>query len=119
MRIVLPLPPNRANARWHWRTEKRKRADYFLRCHCTDWKQPRKPHSHVRLTATLYVWSRMDMDNLMARMKWPLDWLVRNEFLTDDGPDVIEWVGLPTQVVDRKNQRIEIELEDIVESGAA
>ena len=112
MGIEPHITPNRANAGGHWRNGKRKRADYFLRCLCTDWKQPRKPHSHVRLTATLYVWSRMDMDNLMARMKWPLDWLVRNGWLTDDGPDVIEW-ELPRQVVDRKNQRIEIELEEL------
>ena len=32
--------------------------------------------------------------------------------MTDDGPDVVEW-ELPAQVIDRKNPRIELDLEPI------
>lgn len=120
MKIVLPLPPNRANARWHWRTENKKKSDYYWRALVHGiCRSPVKPYARARITATLYVWNKMDEDNLMARLKWPLDWLVLNRFITDDGPKVLKWTGLPEQVVDRKNQRIEIELEAIVESGAA
>ena len=34
MRFVMPLPPNRANARWHWRTEKRLKDEYYMRVIC-------------------------------------------------------------------------------------
>jgi len=63
------------------------------------------------LTATLYLHQRMDADNLMARMKWPLDWLVERGWITDDNPEVIEWTEPPIQVIDRKNPRVVIELE--------
>ena len=116
MKITLPLPPNRANARWHWRTEQRKRTDYELRCRVFSTMEPGQdepdmPWERARIKATLYVWSRNDLDNLMARMKWPVDWLVKAGYLVDDSPDHLEWVGLPEQHIDRRNQRIEIELE--------
>ena len=65
----------------------------------------------ARIKVTLFGWNRMDADNLMARLKWPLDWLVHANFIDDDGPDFLDWEGMPTQVVDRKNPRVEIELE--------
>ena len=119
MRIILPLPPNRGNARWHWRTEKRKKDDYFLRCRISRYKPfPAEPFTHATIKATLYTWSTMDTDNLMARMKWPVDWLVRSGYIVDDSPDVLVWT-LPEQAVDRKRQRIEIDLEAIYETPEA
>ena len=109
--IVLPLPLNRANTSLHWRAEKRKRDAYMLRCTVMAPERPPKPSSGVRLTATLYLHQRMDADNLMARMKWPLDWLVERGWITDDNPEVIEWTEPPIQVIDRKNPRVVIELE--------
>ena len=52
----------------------------------------------------------MDTDNLMARLKWPVDWIVKAGYLADDGPKVLEW-EMPQQVIDRRNMRVEIELE--------
>jgi Holliday junction resolvase RusA-like endonuclease len=113
--LTLPLPPNRANAREHWRVTHRKKKDYYLwaeralRNHdCQAW---RTKEGRVALTATLYLWNKMDRDNLMARLKWPLDVLVSYGLLVDDSE---EWLDLkmPTQVVDRKNPRIEIQLKE-------
>ncbi len=113
MRIVLPLPLNRANSRLHWRAEKRAKDDYFLRCRIARWKPtPAEPMTRATIKATLYTWSQMDTDNLMARLKWPVDWLVRNGYIVDDSPDVLVWT-LPRQAIDRKRQRIEIDLEAI------
>ena len=110
--LTLPLPPNRANSRWHWRTEKKKKDLYFARCLIRNMARPDEPLSKAIIRATLYTHQTMDMDNLMARMKWPVDWLVMRGYITDDMPSVLEW-RLPQQAVDRKDQRIEIELTDL------
>ena len=110
MKLTLPLPPNRANARWHWRKEKLLRDSYFMRCLAMQGLKWREPATHARISATLYVWSVMDMDNLMARLKWPVDWLVHRGYITDDDPAHLQWT-LPEQQIDRRNQRVEIELE--------
>ena len=113
MKLTLPLPPNRANARWHWRREKELRDSYFMRClvmHGLRWRDA--PLAYARISATLYVWNISDMDNLMARMKWPVDWLVHRGYITNDDPAHLEWT-LPMQQIDRKNPRVEIELEAI------
>ena len=125
MRITLPLPPNRANAREHWRVTHKKKKDYYakaelaLRGQCA-WVmnmatgEPRvraeRPCSkRMRLDATLYVGAKMDRGNLVARLKWLEDALVNYGLLVDDNE---EWLDLqmPTQVIDRKNPRVVIEL---------
>ena len=63
----------------------------------------------MRLAATFYLWNKMDRGNLTARLKWIEDVLVNYGLLVDDNE---KWLDLqmPTQVIDRKNQRVEIEL---------
>ena len=116
MKLTLPLPPNRANAREHWRVTHRKKMEYYSDADMALLRQRRvgppvvsEPPGRQRLTATLYLWATMDRDNLMARLKWPIDLLVRYGLLVDDNE---KWLDLqmPTQVIDRKNQRVEIEL---------
>ena len=112
MKFVLPLPLNRANARWgHWRVEKRHRDTYYLMCTALYPKLPKEQAGKARISATLYTWNKMDIDNLFGRLKWPCDWLERRGWIPGDDPDSIEWVGIPKQFIDRKNQRIEITLE--------
>ena len=74
---------------------------------------PRQPLPKARIRATLYVWSLMDTDNLMSRLKWPIDWLVKVGYLEDDDPKHLEW-DVPQQVVVRKNLHVEIELEAVL-----
>lgn len=102
------------NSRMHWRTKQAKRRAYQTTVMvemANAGQLPKRALPKARITATLYVHQRMDADNLFARLKWPLDCLVRCGWLEDDGPDHLEWAAMPTQVVDRKNPRVEITLE--------
>ncbi len=111
MKLILPLPPNRANAREHWRVTQKNKERYYETAEVAIMTQCRSNVPPVRwtLTATLYVWAKMDLDNLVARLKFPLDCLVRTGVLVDDNE---KWLDLqmPKQVVDRKNPRVEITL---------
>lgn len=120
MKLILPLPPNRANARGHWskrykgQKAYRTRALIAIRHQCG----PLPPGGGAgisqnarRVTATLYVYNRMDDDNAVARLKWPLDALVAAGLLVDDKRPWCELTGIPEQVIDRRDPRIELELE--------
>jgi hypothetical protein len=112
MRVVFPLPENRANARWHWRTEVKKKDAYYLRCMVAA-RPPRAPYERARIRATFYLHNLMDHDNLFSRMKWPQDYLVKAGFIVDDSPAHLEWAGFPEQFIDRKDKRLVIELEPL------
>ena len=109
MKITLPLPPNMANGRMHWAAKHRKQQAYKLRCTATHPARPEKPVVPAIVSARLYVWNLMDDDGAVARLKWPLDWLVEREILANDDPKSMR-LGEVTQVIDRKNQRVEIEV---------
>ena len=116
IRLTLPLPPNRANAREHWRVTLRKKKAYYaladlaLMKTCVRLKRP-------TLTATFYVWSKMDPDNATARLKWVIDSLVRHGIIVDDSEEHLDFTRIPKQVVDRKNQRVELVLATPGEEG--
>ena len=116
MRIILPLPPNMANKSWgHWAKKARARDEYMMRAlvMSQDVRRPPSPWPHARIRIKLYVWNLLDSDNLTARLKWAVDFLVEREFIVDDSPKHLKWEELPTQVIDRKNPRVEIELEAV------
>jgi hypothetical protein len=118
MKITLPLPPNMANGRFHWRVKHNKRKAYFEACgmmYATkEWPitggyicRPDK----ARVRATIYCGGRMDVDNVFARMKWPIDWLVGAGILRGDSEKHLVW-EMPVQIVKRNQQyRVEFELE--------
>ena len=113
MILTLPLPPNRANAREHWRATHRKKKVYYERADLALFAQELElPWGCDRptLTATLYVYRKMDPDNATARLKWPIDCLVRHGVLVDDSEKHLDFTQIPKQVIDRKNPRVEIEL---------
>lgn len=92
MILWLPLPPNRANARYgHWGEEHGERVRYFtelshrVRAGVLA-KAPAVKPDRARLEATFFRRSgaAMDPDNAIARLKWPIDWLVRNGYLAGD-----------------------------------
>lgn len=107
--ITLPLPPNRGNARWHWRKEARLKNDYKLRCTAMHHERPAEPLDCVTITPKLYVWNLRDDDNATASLKWAIDWLVDRQIILDDHPSVVR-LERCEQVVDRKNQRLELEI---------
>lgn len=112
--FVLPMPPNLANARMHWRRKHREKLDYWMILDAKlAWKDlpnpPRRPWPHATIRSTMYLGASMDDDNAMARHKWALDWLVSRGYLVDDRKRCLTWDGFPAQVVKRDgNYRLEI-----------
>lgn len=105
--IVLPLPPNLSNSRFHWRTRLKAKKDYLSMCELeasqflvrVPWHvAPEK----VQISAHFILGGRSDIDNLFGRLKFPLDFLVRSHILKDDSPKHLEWASIPTQEVTRK-----------------
>ena len=119
IRMTLPLPPNVANQRKHWRAKLKQKNSYWNVCstlrHARKVPKPPDgwPHERSRITVTLYVHNLMDHDNAMARLKWLLDWLVAWDYLADDNPRALEWSGMPSQEIDRRNPRVEIQIEEV------
>lgn len=116
MKLVLPLPPNKANARQHWRVALRAKKDYWNACTLLAMqrgfpKPPPQPMQHVVIKPTLYVWALNDHDNAVARLKPLLDWLQGHGYIANDSPKHCK-LEMPDQIVDRKNPRIEIEIRE-------
>ena len=117
MKLVLDLPPDLANARMHWRT---KHARQRIYCEACDNRQligllppPGEPLVRAKVTAHFQMHNEMDWDNLFARLKWALDWLVTRGYLVDDSPKVIPECPTVTQEIDRKNKRLAITLDPV------
>jgi hypothetical protein len=109
--LTFPMPPNIANSRWHWRSKQAKKAHWFGVIDILHRPHDDPPMEKALIAADFYLWNKMDYDNLFARLKWPLDWLTLNSYIVDDNPDVLKWETMPTQQIDRKNQRLVITLE--------
>ena len=109
MRFVLPLPPNRANSRWHWREESRRKNTFYLMSTALYPRLPAQRLERCDISCDLYVWSVMDHDNLVGRCKWVLDWLQAREYIASDSPKCIGTLTV-RQHIDRKNQRLELEI---------
>lgn len=133
VKLVLPLPPSVLNNRKaHPMAEYRAKNKYRAECWAAAIKQvmPRAREDlpeRVRVRATFYVRNRRDeADNLPASLKWALDCLKQEQtgsvkwrqgvydekgYLIDDDPAhcIAEQ---PTQHIDRKNTRLELELID-------
>lgn len=123
MRFVLPVPPNRANARGGWRKHHRAKLDYWERLDTIQLLKahegfeaavpPERPFAQARIAATLYTWNLSDEDALMVRCKWILDWLVTRGYVVNDDRRRLRWTAIPEQVIDRKNPRVEITLVEV------
>ena len=112
--LSLPLPPNMANARQHWRVKHRTRKAYLsaldaLRSARILPPPPSAPLSPVVLSSTLYLWAHMDDDNALARIKYAADWLVRSGYLVDDKRPHCRFT-VPEQAIDRTDPRLVITL---------
>jgi hypothetical protein len=113
--ITLPLPPNMANGRMHWRSKQKRRVAYLEHCvyECilrhVSADAYRLKERHAALAFTLYLGAQMDHDNALARCKWPVDFLVAQGFLHDDSPKWCQF-SIPSQVItrDKNQQRLEI-----------
>ena len=123
MRLVLDLPENLSNARMHWRVRLKTKKAYYQ---AQDGRQllglieppPARPMTAVRVLAHLSLWNPADPDGCAARLKWPMDWLVTRGYLEDDGPAIVKELQV-TQEIDRKNQRLEITIEEVDGTSSA
>lgn len=116
--FTVPLPPNMANGRRHWRTALRDKKAYansltVLYAQGKIPKPPREPLQSTQIRATLYVHQPMDDDNALARLKHLIDFFVRFGYIVDDSRKNLRWAGMPDQVIDRKNPRVELTLTPI------
>lgn len=115
MKIVAPLPPNIANGRMHWRVKLNRKHAYhetldMLAAARQIPAPPPEPPRQATISAKLYLYSHMDDDNAMGRVKWFLDWLVTNGYLAGDSRKHLRWAGIPHQVIDRAAPRVEVTL---------
>lgn len=105
--LTLPLPPNIANARQHWRVKLKAKKAYWRHLdllygagYFGPWKCPTECQA-VQVRAHVVVGGQMDVDNLFARLKWALDWLQLVGYLADDSPKYLHWASIPTQEIRR------------------
>lgn len=115
MKITLPLPPNMANSRMHWRVKHNKRQAYFESCDIVSLTVKEQPLAapKMRVRATMFLGGEMDHDNALARLKWPIDWMVQRKLLRGDKPSQLEWDWPIKQVVGRKQlYRVEFEITE-------
>lgn len=129
--FVVPLPPNRANARGHWRTIHAQKKAYWhqldllagmifgtalrvvslARDGAPPYVMPNRPPTPwpaAVIAVTFYVVREMDDDNAPNRAKWLLDWLVTRGYVVDDNRHALQWAGFPKQV---KCKRAEVRVE--------
>lgn len=112
--LELPLPPNMANGRGHWRAKNRERRAYLEECTnryvCRLLPlAPNEPLHPVTISATLYLWAHMDDDNALARIKHAADFCKHVGYIVDDKRPHCRFT-IPEQVIDRANQRLVLTL---------
>ena len=109
VRFTFPLPPQRANARGHWRVDHTAKTRFWA--HCDELQNigrlpapPAVPWQRAEAEARCYLWNPMDQGNLLSRMKWIEDWLVTRGYLVDDRARNLVWISVPEQAVTRKRK---------------
>ena len=120
--LTLPLPPNRANERGHWAARRQKDQAWERRA-LVDTRMQYGPLPGpmqmgkavvdpwpVTVRATLYVYRPMDPDNLVARMKLPLDFLRRVALIARDDPRYLT-LEVKQEQAKRADQRLVVEIE--------
>lgn len=108
LEMSLPMPPNLANARMHWRVKERERVAYLARCDTLQGlglvpDPPPQPFTRAELRSVMRLGAAMDDDNAMHRHKWALDWLKTRGYIVDDRKKCLRWAGFPEQRVKRNN----------------
>ena len=100
--LTLPMPPNLANSRMHWRVKHKAKLAYWMACDATRKPaKPRTPLARATLSSVMYLGAAMDTDNAMSRHKWTLDYLTARGWIADDRRTCLTWLGFPEQVVKR------------------
>lgn len=123
MRLVLPLPPSlnemidlakmrdRRGKPTVYSQEKR---NYGFRCdvmtRLVKVFPPREPFTKWSIEeASFYLHGFRDPVELLAGLKWPVDWLVNRGFVKNDDAKSLVATPYPYQEIDRKRLRLEIQ----------
>lgn len=76
-------------------------------------KRPRPKWRRWRVEAVHFrLHQERDPIELLAGLKWPIDALVNDGWVEDDGPEYLLSVATPTQEVDRKNRGVTITITE-------
>jgi hypothetical protein len=129
MRLVLPLPDslNRwpKSAMAEHAAKRRYQREVWVKA-CAQHKPTHEPPAHVVIRASFYLRNKRDEDNLKGSLKWVLDALKQRQtgkldwrmgiadekgFFIDDDPARLT-VAEPEQVIDRKEPRLILEIEE-------
>lgn len=110
MELILPAPKQRANWRGQTRWENVPRDKYFNDCSVlTSLAVMRRvrdlPFKHALVDVHIQTINRYDLDNLVALLKWPFDWLKARAILPDDNAQKLWWKSMPTQEMYRRKDR--------------
>jgi hypothetical protein len=80
---------------------------------------PRTPWSRWRLeSAAFRLHNLRDTIELLAGLKWPIDFLVSSGFVTNDSPRELRGLPDPEQVISRQNRGISITIARLDPQGA-
>jgi hypothetical protein len=111
--LMLPMPRRMANgSHGHWSYKLAMQNQYIgvlnaMQCARLVPAPPKEPPQCAQLASHLFLRSEMDDDNALARLKWPIDWLVNNHYLAGDKRKNLR-NSIPLQTVThREPQRIE------------
>jgi hypothetical protein len=136
LRIVLPEPPSlnimidlakkrtrrTRNGGWMKRTlpvvYDQEKETYELLCLAVSREQkvqpPPAPWERWRLErASFRLRMLRDPLELLAGLKWTVDWLVRQGFVADDGPNHLLHIPLPEQRIERSDRGVTIEISEV------
>lgn len=114
------LPPDRGNARGHWRRRWGLQQAYWkgLNELVLVKRIPRPPASPIyraRVHLHMRLWNTMDQDNLVSRSKDFIDWLVKNRYLAGDTPRHLELEV--SQEISRKGRGMHVTITPIEEAA--
>ncbi len=113
--LVLPLPPNVANARGSWVTKRRAVNDWKGRAIVMErgLRGRHRPMQRATLSAVMYVGGgRMDDDNCVSRLKPAIDLLRERGLIVDDRRPYLTLVGIPEQRTTTP-RRVELTLVEV------
>lgn len=107
--LELPTPPNRANDSSGWRGRQwgfkqylKESSGYVAAFKNTLPKEASPLWTSVKWVAEMEVPRLMDADNLVSRLKWAFDAVVKHGLLIDDGPTYSWPVEFPKQIAKSK-----------------
>lgn len=118
--ITIPEPPS-MNTMLTYKSQWRGKRYYVEQQRYKDEARdmlPEAPESPWRRWGIVAVhfrlWNRRDPLELVAGLKWPVDLLMDEGWVIDDGPDNLMFVpSCPTQEIDRKNRGVDLTLQPL------